>query len=325
MAKKSGQLRLIFDTRVVNCRFNCAPTTPLTSAAAFSALEVDSGSTLYGAGGDVRNYFYMVGVPEDMANFFSLPACRAGLLGLTGRDLGDGRGPLGFNDRILPCLRILPVGFNRAVHLVQVISMECARRAGVDDSQFIMDRLPGQRIRPVEAPRVAIYLDNYFAFGADADAAAPLAGRLGSQFRRQGLSTHKESIASPCFDFCGLHFDGRRRMVRLRPARIWRIRRAIDELLAVGHCSGRLVENITGHLTWAFLLKRPAPGPAELRVRLLASVLQLRRAAQCERPRRTSPSSCVAPADHRGAWRVERHSDRQRLIRLRHRCMPPRA
>lgn len=195
VAGNSGQLIFIFDTRVVNCRFHSAPMMPLSFAAAFAALEVDSGSTPYGSGGDVRNYFYMVGVPDDMSSLFSLPACPAGLLGLTGVDLGDGRGPLTFNDRVLACLRALPVGFNWALHLAQVISLECARQAGVEDSQFITDRFPGQRIRSCEAPRVAIYADNYFAFGADAEAVSALADRLGKQFRRQGLPTHEESVA----------------------------------------------------------------------------------------------------------------------------------
>lgn len=32
----------------------------------------------------------------------------------------------------------------------------------------------------------------------------------------------------------------------------------MEELLTVGHCSGRVMEKTIGHLTWAFLLKRPA-------------------------------------------------------------------
>lgn len=113
VAKKSGQLRLIFDTRIVNSRLHPAPRTPLPSPASFAALEVAEGSTLYGAGGDVRNYFYMVGIPTALSDLFTLPGCRAGLLGLEGADLGDG--PLHFNTVVMPCVTVLPMGFSWAL------------------------------------------------------------------------------------------------------------------------------------------------------------------------------------------------------------------
>lgn len=83
--KESGQLRLIFDTRLVNTRFRGAPPKPLPSVSAFSALDVSEGDVIYGADGNIRCYFYsMVEILAEMSDLFTLPTCRACALGLAG-------------------------------------------------------------------------------------------------------------------------------------------------------------------------------------------------------------------------------------------------
>ena len=53
--KKSGALRLIFDTRIVNLCFHYAPHTRPPSASSFSGLELEPGSTLYSGTVGFRN------------------------------------------------------------------------------------------------------------------------------------------------------------------------------------------------------------------------------------------------------------------------------
>lgn len=51
VSKKDGRLRLIFDTRILNCSFREPPRTALPSTAAFSAVECDRHSPIaYGVG-----------------------------------------------------------------------------------------------------------------------------------------------------------------------------------------------------------------------------------------------------------------------------------
>jgi len=72
VAKKDGSLRLIFDTRILNHDFIDPPHTALPSGAAFSSLEVERGSDFYFGSFDIRNAFYVLGIPLDLAEKFSL-------------------------------------------------------------------------------------------------------------------------------------------------------------------------------------------------------------------------------------------------------------
>lgn len=126
VANEYGQLRLIVETRLVNTCFQGVPKTALPSAAASAALEIEDGQSLYGAGGDIRNYFYIVEVMSDM---FSLPRCRAGMVERAGCRLSQ---RLHFNDHLIPCLKVLPFGPSLST-------------AGHED--FAQDRMPGRSCR----------------------------------------------------------------------------------------------------------------------------------------------------------------------------------
>lgn len=56
VVKKSGQLRMVFDTRVANCDFVPAASTRLPSVASFAGVEASG--EVYGASADVSNAFY---------------------------------------------------------------------------------------------------------------------------------------------------------------------------------------------------------------------------------------------------------------------------
>ena len=62
--KKSGQLRLIFDTRKLNKLFIDPPSTDLPSAEAFTRLEMPEDQQFYVASGDLANAFYTLSFPR---------------------------------------------------------------------------------------------------------------------------------------------------------------------------------------------------------------------------------------------------------------------
>ena len=68
--KKNGKIRLIFDTRIVNCLFVDPPKTKLPSAAALTSIESVPGEPLYFAGGDIDNAFYRFEAPVIAREFF---------------------------------------------------------------------------------------------------------------------------------------------------------------------------------------------------------------------------------------------------------------
>ena len=55
--KRTGQIRIIFDTRLLNMLFIDAPSARLPTASSLSGIEVESGAKLYMASGDVSNAF----------------------------------------------------------------------------------------------------------------------------------------------------------------------------------------------------------------------------------------------------------------------------
>ena len=84
--KKSGALRLIFDTRIANLQFKDPPSTRLPSAAAFAALDAREGESLFMASGDIECAFYRFGLDPDLGDMFSFPPIQAQWLGFDESD-----------------------------------------------------------------------------------------------------------------------------------------------------------------------------------------------------------------------------------------------
>ena len=80
--KKSGMLRIIFDTRVSNCIFVVPDHVDLPSAAAFGGIEADS-KPLYTVSGDIDCAFYRLAIPDDLGENFRLPPIRGRYLGFS--------------------------------------------------------------------------------------------------------------------------------------------------------------------------------------------------------------------------------------------------
>ena len=66
VTKKNGKLRVILDTRIVNCLFKKPPKTRLPTPAALTSLETIAGQEVYFAGGDIDNCFYRIKAPPDV-------------------------------------------------------------------------------------------------------------------------------------------------------------------------------------------------------------------------------------------------------------------
>eukprot|EP00973_Karenia_brevis_P012003 1630383-Karenia_brevis.AAC.1 len=77
VAKKSGGIRIIFDTRILNCSFIDPPSTALPSAAAFANIETDPQREFFFASADIRNCFYSLAVPHEMSDMSTLQGCQA--------------------------------------------------------------------------------------------------------------------------------------------------------------------------------------------------------------------------------------------------------
>ena len=117
VAKKSGQLRLIFDTRKMNQEFKEPPKTDLPSADAFTRLECATNKEFYIGSGDLANAFYTLAVPPDLAEKFTLPSIKASHLEA---GLAEKFG-IRSDAQVLPYLTILPMGWSWALHFCQMV------------------------------------------------------------------------------------------------------------------------------------------------------------------------------------------------------------
>ena len=69
-----------------------------------------------------------------------------------------------------------------------------------------------------------------------------------------GLIAHEMEPAATTAEFVGLGLrDG---VWSVRPKRMWRLRRALQAVLARGFISGRALEVLAGHITWSVMVRK---------------------------------------------------------------------
>ena len=89
VTKKAGRLRMILDARRSNVYFRKPPSRHNSSAACFGELRVPEGRQLYVGQYDVRDFFYRLGVSEELSQYFWVASCYSECFG---QCLGGGSG-----------------------------------------------------------------------------------------------------------------------------------------------------------------------------------------------------------------------------------------
>ena len=253
--KKDGTLRIIFDTRVLNSKFKKPPKTQLPSAAGFGNLECVSEnglqSDLFLASADVRNAFYTLEVPESLAAEFTLPPiCHKYLI-----DCGLNIPDAGFHDFLVPCLKVLPMGWGWSLHLCQsFVANTVAKVVSADRS--ILDRQPGVVLRKQSDVATATYVDNFAVFGKDPVCVNRILKKIIAEFDLMKVPIHEQTDAVTKGEFVGLAFDNGK--ICIKKSRLWKLTYALEEVIARKHASGRTLEILLGHLTWAMMVRREA-------------------------------------------------------------------
>lgn len=259
VAKKTSAIRLVFDTRMINCGFRDPPATDLPSGDAFARVLMSDGDLVHIASGDVSNAYYNLAVPDDLGREFRIPSLPAHLAGV-GAALscpGDGAA------LVQPYLRVLPMGWSWALHLCQR-TIEYAMEFELGLHRRLRDREPGRSFDgsadDVDASRLkhanvvgAIYVDNYCVLSTEPK--LDLRGWQAVSRRLQGLGlvVHEETEAGSVGEFIGMQLHNNR--IRVKPKKLWR--RGIAGVLRRPTMSGAALEVIVGHLTWHCLGRRP--------------------------------------------------------------------
>ena len=120
VARKDNKLRLIFDTRASNFYFEDMPFTQLGSPEALSEMVLEPGGALHIYDGDVEVCFYRYELEPPLRRFFGLPPCQDKFLPPRLRAAAAAAGIDSPRFRV----RVVPMGWSWAVHLIQAAHME---------------------------------------------------------------------------------------------------------------------------------------------------------------------------------------------------------
>ena len=113
--KKSGKLRLVLDCRATNEMFQSPPDIAMPAGYSFSQLQMKAKDTLYIAQTDIKDYFYSIGLPEELRPYFTFPQVDLRKISPEDPRCIGVEGPV----LIYPCMKVVPMGWNWAMYIAQ--------------------------------------------------------------------------------------------------------------------------------------------------------------------------------------------------------------
>ena len=251
--KKSGSLRMIVDARRINQLCRKPPSVQLATGDSLSRIEVPADLALHVAHSDVDNCFHRLRMPEEMQGWFCLPPIAAKHLGLT--ELGGI--PLRPDGKVWPTLRTLPVGFSWSLYFAQGAHEHIVGQVpGFSDETWLRDRHPPGGLQ-IGRPHHLAYVDNMGVLGYPAKDVTEMKERGQAAMMRAGLKMHEDVEAGgAAVDLLGFTIRASPALVELKQGRTWRLEAALRHAARLRRISGRALEVLVGHATFAFLLRR---------------------------------------------------------------------
>ena len=249
-------LRMIIDARRANLHFGDPPHTDLLTSEGLSSFEIDFSDgppEIFVGTSDIRDAFHRLIIPRWLRKFFALPPVRAGDVGISSL---EGR-PVAADALIHPVPVSLPMGFSWALFFCQetgtsLLQPLCPREQLLSDHGHTC--ILGGSATLV---RQYLYVDNLGSIGSSRTAVEKRLGDSVGRFEAAGLEMHPSDITGGEAEVLGVVLDARRQHTRTGIRRFWKVRGAILHLLWRGRASGRMVEVIVGHATFAALVRRP--------------------------------------------------------------------
>ena len=165
---------------------------------------------------------------------------------------------VGPGTKLCPYLTVLPMGWSWALHFCQAVMMNAIEISGFSGDRIVGDKRAPVHLSDLHTTCAAGYVDNFLVLGGDRDAVDSGLQKISSTLRGFGLTVHEEVPASLRCDFVGLSFNGEQGLISIKPSRIHKLSRAIHELLLRNFCTGKLLQLILGHVTWALMCRREA-------------------------------------------------------------------
>ncbi|CAE8681315.1 unnamed protein product [Polarella glacialis] len=255
VTKKGGKLRLIFDCRVVNLRFKKAPKLAMGSGSSWSSLEVAEGDQLWIAQSDIKDYFYSLALPAELAKFFCLPSIDASLLKdwLVPASLG---GLANNQGRCYPRLRVVPMGWSWAMWIAQrAHQFQALLGAGLNQDRLLVDGQPAPSLKD-GTPIVLPYCDNLNIAGTNRELVQQAKDGAVKRLRAVGFLVHEEVDACLQVDSLGYTINGSTGIVAPQPLKAERLVKGLVYISRRPTMSGKQLEHVMGHCIHHMLLKR---------------------------------------------------------------------
>eukprot|EP00959_Pyramimonas_sp_CCMP1952_P144490 3024711-Pyramimonas_sp.AAC.1 len=109
----------------------------------------------------------------------------------------------------------------------------------------------GSQVFDNSSVKHAVYVDNFAVVSLGASEAASRIWYARAVLEGIGIGCHKVSEGQQCAEFTGLFFDGERRVIRIGPKRMWKLRLALGFVLGTAKASGNEIGKLIGHFTGA--------------------------------------------------------------------------
>lgn len=249
--------RLVLDCRQTNLLFRPAPHTRLGSLAAISEMYIPPGHNMYLSGADIKDCFYAVRLPKDLAMYFGLhrdlSVEEATLVSGLGAEYFSGYG------NITPVISVLPMGFSWSFFLVQHIHESVSMRAlGISHTELVLEHTPAPKLVPGQAIAMP-YCDNVHAIGLEQQLTNNSKDSICNALSHIGFSMHEDEPASTTFNTLGGVVDGQLGQVRATSSRMWNLIFAFMHIRR-GVIHPEVVQRLLGHSMVLCVLNRCGMG-----------------------------------------------------------------
>ena len=258
VAKKNGKQRLVWDCRESNLAFRQAAPLATATGASWANLQVPHEERLYIAQCDIADYFYHLGLPEELWCFFCLPPLPvADFAALFAEAEWTGR-PRGLRDtEVWPCLKVVPMGWNWAMWFANRVHSHQA----LTGSELSRDRLITDQTAPPDLssgePVLLPYCDNLNVAGCDAAEVARARDLAASRLRSLGFVVHEETGPDLCATSLGYEINGDTGVVKPRPERLALVVAACRWLARGPRVFGWQLEKLLGHIIHVAIIRQP--------------------------------------------------------------------
>ena len=255
VAKKDGRQRLIMDCRGVNMRFKPPPALALAAGYSWSQLQLGPTDKLHMAQSDIKDYFYALGLPEDLQPLFCLPGIPGYMLEQLGVPV-DQRAGLDDADVCFPMLQVVPMGWNWAMWLAQRVHQHQSMVAsGLSLDRILVDKMPAPDLAD-GTPVLIPYADNLNVAGISAEKVQQVKDRVVCHLRGLGFKVHEELDACTVANSLGFRIDGELGTVQPIPEKLFRVRLAFRWLSRRPKVSSKAVEKLLGHAVHFAMVRR---------------------------------------------------------------------